>query len=94
MINDLEKSNWQHLFSLPHNPRTPSGTGKQQLPRAEAHLLAGGACGPPQYQKTVWSWNLARVKHVLCIYADNEIIHVLLSTAVILAEPLWEEASL
>lgn len=36
MINDLEKSDWQHLFSLPHNPRTPSETGKQQLRWGEA----------------------------------------------------------
>lgn len=36
MTNDLEKSNWQHLFSLPYNPRTPTETGKQQLPQGAA----------------------------------------------------------
>lgn len=62
------------------------------------HLLAGGICGHPQNQKTLWSWNLVRLKQVLYIYTDNKIIHVLLSTAATLAEILclvpWEEASL
>lgn len=62
------------------------------------HLLAGGICGRPQNQKTLWSWNSVRLKQVLYIYTDNKIIHVLLSTAATLAENLclvpWEEASL
>lgn len=41
MINELEKSNWRHLFSLPPNPRTPSETGTQQLPWGEATLSCG-----------------------------------------------------
>lgn len=41
------------------------------------HLFAGGACGHSQYQGTLWSWNLSRLKY---IDTDDKIIRVLLST--------------
>lgn len=36
--------------------------------------------GPPQYQKTLSSWDLVRPKQVLYIYRDNKITHVPLSS--------------
>lgn len=70
------------------NPRTPSESGKQQLPWGERTSSCRRCLWASQYLKTLWSQNLVRQKQILYIYTGNKIIHVLLSTAAALAETL------